>query len=237
MNNKLIYTPKKSLDIALSAILNGISIFLVISLFLIAIFMSSHVYYNVKGTSMEPNILQASTNYAGDACYVEKGSKFSYGDIIVAEKDRTKDVVKRVIAMGGDKVGYYFNTETGFYEVLLIKKDLEPKILDENYLFEKVNESQKALMQANNEYSYNKFITHITSLEDYNFNGQIVKVFNVPENQLFLLGDNRATSIDSSEYGAVPEKNVIGKVVLITKQGTFPVWDMIAQSINKILGI
>jgi signal peptidase I len=36
----------------------------------------------------------------------------------------------------------------------------------------------------------------------------------VPDGAVFLLGDNRARSIDSREYGPVPDSDVLGRVLL-----------------------
>lgn len=50
--------------------------------------------------------------------------------------------------------------------------------------------------------------------QDWDY-GKIGQVVSVPENHLFVLGDNSAQSSDSRNWGFVPRKNLIGRAVLI----------------------
>jgi signal peptidase I len=43
---------------------------------------------------------------------------------------------------------------------------------------------------------------------------EAVKPFRVPEGQYYVMGDNRSQSCDSTEWGPLPEENLIGKVFM-----------------------
>ena len=60
----------------------------------------------------------------------------------------------------------------------------------------------------NEPYLQKQNITHIT-------NSNIKFPYTVSSDQYFVLGDNRQNSNDSRQWGTVPEKNIIGRAVII----------------------
>jgi signal peptidase I len=52
--------------------------------------------------------------------------------------------------------------------------------------------------------------------------GQAITRQQVPKDDVFVLGDNRAVSCDSRVWGPLPGKNIIGQVVAIVWQGWHP---------------
>jgi len=107
-------------------------------------------------------------------------------DIVVFRwpKDLTKDFVKRVIGLGGDKV-----------EIRAKQLYVNDQPIDEPY---KIHKDDQAYSR-DDEYHYDLAIR-----DNY---GPIV----VPEGSLFVMGDNRDDSADSRTWGFVPLANVKGR--------------------------
>ena len=155
-----------------------------------------------------------------------------YLQISYDKEKHTAPVIKRIIATGGDMVGFYLNTtpsENGFdynyYQIILIKKhNPMPVLLEEEYLYAGItNPTLQNEMLANNIYTYQEFLTSpetAPKLLEYVHNGQIVKLLPIAEDEVFILGDNRKVSQDSSSYGAVALSSIQGKVNCIFETTT-----------------
>lgn len=222
---KLQFQKKSNTKVWLSCFLNGLVLSLGVIAILLGGFFATHSHFKIIGSSMEPTI---SGN--GFSCYVQNNASFTHGDIVVAFDTtvHSAPVIKRVIAMGGDLVGFYYNNNpqnfaNPYFQVLLVKNGETATLLDEKYLYYGIedNTAQNQLLE-NNFTAYQKFIT-LPNLQDYTFNGQTVQVLPLSENQVFLLGDNRQVSKDSSSYGAVNITCVKGKVSAVFADGTPPI--------------
>ena len=219
---KLQFQKKSSAKVWLASFLNGIILSLALIALLVGGFFATHSHFKIVGSSMEPTI-QSS----GLSCYVQKNSSFTYGDIVVANDAtvHTAPVIKRVIALGGDLVGFYYNSapenfDLPYFQVLLVKDGQNPTLLQEEYLYAGIQDAhEQNQMLINNATAFAKF-KNLPALQDYDYNGQIVQVLPLGENQVFLLGDNRLVSKDSSTYGAVDAAAVQGKVTEIFKDNT-----------------
>lgn len=156
--------------------------------------------------------------------YVDLNNKGTYGDIVVSYNNANTRIIKRLIAKGGDKVGYYYNLEEGYYEVAVIYADSdEVTILQENYID-----------KSGNTTSHNRLITLNLPDKDFElieYNSQIIDFLVIPEDSVYLLGDNRAHSQDSSTYGAISQSLVLGKVVLVTDINISQIFDIIVYNL------
>ena len=171
--------------------------------------------FRIPSSSMMPTLL------IGDFILV---NKFSYGirlpvintkiieigkpergDVMVFRypKNPSLDYIKRVIALPGDKVGYfdkhvYINDQRitqqplGLYEGLGQGENMSNSLLQHEQL--PSQEHDILIMQ-----------------ERPSIEGEII----VPDGHYFMMGDNRDNSNDSRYWGTVPEENIVGKAFMI----------------------
>lgn len=144
--------------------------------------------YRIPTKAMEPTLS------IGDYIIVDtkyfKRNKIQRGDLIVFKypKDLSKDFVKRIIALEGEKI-----------EIKDKKVYINDRPIAEKY---KVH-SDSQVYAKNGYYHYDDVIK-----DDY---GPMV----VPSDHCFVLGDSRDNSADSRYWGFLPLKNIKGKPLYI----------------------
>jgi signal peptidase I len=143
------------------------------------------------------------------------------GDVMVFKypKDPSQDYIKRVIGMPGDKITYEnkrltINGKPVDYQPMDDYLDDERPVYHKQYKEMLPNVLHRILVmdgrrtldlgavdnfphRENCDYSYDKF----TCI--------------VPPGNYFMMGDNRDNSADSRYWGFVPDKNIVGKAILI----------------------
>lgn len=154
----------------------------------------------VSGASMEPTL--HNRDYL-----VVSNLFFSYnpkqGDVVVAEPDNYHEpIVKRVIAKAGQEVKIVYSSDLGRNGKGVYEVYVDGVLLKEDYAF---YDSYNYLYIAPSGAHWTK--TSEGSL--------VTAVTVVPEDHLFLMGDNRNNSKDSrsSEIGFVNESYIVGKCV------------------------
>ncbi len=136
------------------------------------VFLFCFRVFTVEGSSMSPTLQPEDKVCVSTVGYTPK-----QGDIIVLSgtENLHKPIIKRVIAVGGDKVDINFTTG-----VVTVNGR-------EEHYADDLTTQQK----------------------------DIAFPLVVPEGKVFVLGDNRAMSLDSrsSEIGCVDERQVVGRVL------------------------
>lgn len=184
--------------------------FVVFFLSFLLIFVCFFQLCQVKQNSMN------NTLHNGDHVLLLKvGKSYKRGDIVVITKDEQRidengnavtiktNIIKRVIAVGGDTIKFTID-ETDGQTVHLYRKNKssdEYKLLKEKYIAEPMNKDSAGFSQM---------------FDGFEFDKDIV----LDKGFLFVMGDNRNSSMDSRKDGPYPVQSVYGKKVLFLKKNS-----------------
>ncbi|MEJ8474175.1 signal peptidase I [Roseibium algae] len=149
------------------------------------------------------------------------GSEPERGDVTVFKlpKDNSTDYIKRVIGLPGDRIQVrdgivYIN------DVAVERERIDDYIEDTGFGVRRVARYKETLP---NGVSYETLdLTETGTLDN-------TRVYEVPENHYFMMGDNRDNSSDSrvlSNVGYVPYENLVGRaeILFFSIKGGQPAW-------------
>jgi len=186
--------------------------------------------YHVPTASMEPTIKVGDRLLAFKLSYDFKIPFTDYsliswgspvrGDIIVFRypRDPQIDYVKRVVGVAGDRLRVeddilYINNiaqeRIDYEHDRSILTDINDNPKGKSLFKERLNDSEHWVIQDRGRFRYRPYG------ERYPVDGEFV----VPEDSLFVMGDNRDNSTDSRTWGVVPMSYVRGKA-------QFVIWSM-----------
>lgn len=221
-------------------------VFFVIFIALFCAFQSEYYFIRITGRSMQPTLNPDITmqSEAQDYCIVDKDGELDYGDIVIirspSDPDSDQTIIKRVLAFGGDKISIFKSRDENgemYYHFARIKSGTnEVEILEEDYI--KMDGDLPA-WESLTSYVYNNVIYERNFFRNYfSINGRFysssrtrrvtvdgvgsVLFYQLEEDEIFYMGDNRSNSTDGREYGPVKVSDmVIGKVVKIVENGAY----------------
>jgi len=124
------------------------------------------------------------------------------GDVVVFRYpvDPTKDFIKRVIGVPGDRIVYRGKQ-------LTVNGEAMPQNTDGVYTSSGSRQLMLRMEEQLGPVQHRILVNPARPAEDFEFE--------VPEGQYFMMGDNRDGSDDSRSWGTVPERNLVGKAFFI----------------------
>ncbi len=161
----------------------------------------------VSGESMMPTIQHADTLLVSDVGYAP-----AHGDVVIVQSlhNLEKPLVKRVIAVGGDKIEINFERWMIKVNGIVIEQRLDangnPSKIGGDYVY--YHEGTSMRIGSNDGSDLYKIgFTYDAPSGSY--------LATVPEGHLFILGDNRNDSKDSRDasVGFVDQRLVVGKAI------------------------
>lgn len=137
------------------------------------------------------------------------------GDVVVFRypEDPSIPFIKRVVGLPGDRIMYHNITKTLYINGEAVQQ--EPVGIYQGF------GKGSVMTGAEERVEYLKEVEHHILLQPHPvMSGDKVVQLTVPENEYFVLGDNRDNSRDSRFWGTVPEANLIGKAFMIWMNGS-----------------
>lgn len=187
-------------------------------------FKSTYYISDIYNVSMQPTLnADISGDTAQDSVYVNTRARHKHGDIITISK-KPKNVIKRLIAMEGDKVSIVVGEDNLYHVSIIYNGEQNATILEEDYIksAEEWRYSGKYFQAVTDgERAYEK-VFHQKFLEVKDDRVSLIDgiyYYEVPKDSYFCLGDNRALSSDSRENGVFLKKDVTGVAQIIIKNG------------------
>ena len=133
------------------------------------------------------------------------------GDVIVFKTptDNKTDYIKRLIGLPGDTIKMVEN------EIFLNGKKIERKKLNNEIYSDTFNRQSKVTryketLPGGKNYEVFEMNNDVTIYDTNNFQELVV-----PDNQFYVIGDNRDNSQDSRFIGGIPKDNLVGQGALV----------------------
>ncbi|MBF0627895.1 MAG: signal peptidase I [Magnetococcales bacterium] len=193
--------------------------------------------FKIPSGSMIPTLLVGDYLFVNKTAYgyrlpftqqrIFMGDGPKRGEIAVFEypKDPTKDYIKRIVALPGDRVAY--REKRLFVNGQLVAQQLEGNYTYVNEYEQKI-ESQR-LVEKFGDQPHSILVRPFANMDQ-------ITDEKIPPDHYFVMGDNRDNSNDSRYWGVVPAHRLVGRAVVLfwswDRIDNKPRWERVGQMIR-----
>lgn len=193
-------------------IANFLLLLVVILAVLVIFCVSVFSFAKVSGDSM------MDTLFDNDIVLCSTMGRLRRGDIVTAGVSDDKVIIKRIVAVGGDRVVFRSTGDGAFPYNETVELYIDSgdgfKLIDEPY----INDGYMTEYGFSLQVVYNQRSLYVGDMQGVSDEF----IITVPKGKYLLLGDNRDVSLDSRSYGLFDEDDILGKMTKIIERGS--VW-------------